>query len=136
MSEDNVLTFDLKPFEDMCGRLPDGLYKSALQNIRMHLDNVRTIARTTHRFMSTPGRRPTGRYYRNSGHLEDSIRVKIESDGGRVYLEESIADYGKYVHDGQRSWAPDPFVYDAFESQKDEIISDLSYNIAQAIKEM
>jgi hypothetical protein len=134
VSEENVLTFDLKPFENWCGMFPKETYNALLQIIALNLDNVRSIARMTHRFQSTPGRRPTGRYYRNTGALEDSIRVKMESDGGRVYLEEGIAPYGKFVHDGQRTWEPDQFVYDAFETQKDNIVSDLNYALDEAIR--
>jgi hypothetical protein len=136
LAEQNILTFDLKPFEDFCGRMPMMLYDDALKIIRLHLVNIRTIARQIHRFQATPGKRPNGRYYRNTGRLERSVQVHMESDGGSVYLDEGIADYGKYVHEGQRSWAPDQFVYDAFESQRDEIDSDLTYAISQAIREM
>ena len=132
---DNVLTFDLKPFEDWCGRFPMLLYDNVLKVVRSHLINVRTIARQAHRFMSTPGRRPSGRYYRNTGRLEKSIQVEMMSDGGRVYLDEGIAYYGKYVHEGQQSWEPDPFIYDAFESQRDMIISDILEMVSQAIRE-
>lgn len=130
---ENVLTFDLKPFEDMCGKLPAVVERAAMVQAKRELGAVQFVARKIHRFQSTSGRRPTGRYYRNTGRLERSIEVEMTDDGGRVYLDEGVADYGVYVHEGQRSWAPDQFVYDSFEVQKEDMITGIGEAVANAI---
>ena len=132
----NILTFDLKSFENFCGKLPERIERAAMIQAKRELGVVQYIARTAHRFMSTPGRRPTGRYYRNTGRLERSIQVEMTGDGGRVYLDDGIADYGVYVHEGQRSWEPDQFVYDAFEAQRDDIVTGIGEAVAAAILEL
>ena len=133
---ENVLTFDLRPFEDLCGKLPAAVMNAARREAKTQLRVVQKTARTFHRFQSTSGRRESGRYYRNTGRLEKSVKVEMTDDGGRVYLEEGIADYGIFVHDGQRSWEPDQFVYEAFDDFKDDMIENIGNAVATAIAEL
>lgn len=132
MSE-NVLTFDLRPFEELCGKLPAAIENAVRREAKVQLGVVQKTARTFHRFQSESGRRPSGRYYRNTGRLERSVQVEMTDDGGRVYLDEGIADYGVYVHEGQRSWEPDQFVYEAFEILSRDIINGLTNAASTAI---
>jgi hypothetical protein len=137
---ENVLTFDLKPFEDLCGKLPATVERAAMRAAKAELGVVQYIARTAHRFQGTPGRRPSGRYYRNTGKLVDSIQVEMTGDGGRVYLDDGVgphaAPYGPYVHEGQRSWQPDQFLYDSFSAQHDDIVTGIGEAVGIAISEL
>lgn len=133
---DNILTVDLSKFEDLCGKLPAVVEHAAMRAAKAELSTVQYIAKAVHRFQSTSGRRPTGRYYKNTHRLERSVQVEMTDTGGRVYLDEGIADYGIYVHEGQRSWSPDQFVYDAFEAQKDDIVTGIGEAVAIAITEL
>lgn len=130
---DVVLTFDLGPFEELCGKLPAIVERAALREAKVQLGVVQKTARTFHRFQSTSGRRPTGRYYRNTHRLEKSIQVEMSDNGGRVYLDEGIADYGVYVHEGTRTWDPDQFVYESFDMFRDDIVRNIGNAVAESI---
>jgi len=69
--------------------------------IHPYLEDVASRARREHR------------HNRRTGALERSISVDKTSDGGSVYIDDSIAPHGKHIHDGHRSWAADEFIYDA-----------------------
>jgi len=71
-----------------------------------YLSAVQTTARRRHR------------YTRRTGRLAESVQISTDQKGGYVYLDSAMANYGKYVHDGQRSWAPDQFLYDAAMSEE------------------
>jgi hypothetical protein len=64
-----------------------------------------TEARLLHRFKT------------RTGNLERSIMsdIKKEQDNiiGKLFLQPSIADYGKWVHNGHGSWQPDTFLLNA-----------------------
>jgi len=60
------------------------------------------------------GARRDHRHIRRTGKLERSIKSIKLSDGGEVYTDDVSCKYGKYVHMGQRSWAPDQFLFDSF----------------------
>lgn len=65
------------------------------------------------------------RYKRKTGKLERGVREERRKDGGSVFVDDTYAHYGKYVHMGQRSWAPDEFVFragDANERDLDNLI--------------
>jgi hypothetical protein len=132
----NVLTFDLRPFEELCGKLPQAVMRAALREAKTQLGVVQKTARTFHRFQSTSGMRPNGRYYRNTGRLERSIQVEMSDDGGRVYLDEGIADYGVYIHSGFKSWESDPFVYEAFDEFREDILNNIGEAVSRAISEL
>jgi hypothetical protein len=115
---------------------PPAVERAVFRQARQSLGDVRNQARRIHRFMATSGRRPTGRYYKNTGRLERSVQVEMSDSGGRVYLDTGIADYGPYVHEGQRSWAPDQFIYESMYAWKDQIFVDIGNAVAQAISEL
>lgn len=59
------------------------------------------------------GARVVHRHKRRTGKLERSIKIDFIKDGAVVYADDTYADYAKYVHMGQRSWAPDQFIFDS-----------------------
>jgi hypothetical protein len=135
-SDFNCLEIDLTKWERVMDSFPSTVERHVLRQARQSLADVRNTARKIHRFRATSGRRPTGRYYKNTGRLERSVQVEMFDSGGRVYLDTGIADYGPYVHEGQRSWAPDQFIYESMFAWKEQIIADIGNAVAEAISEL
>lgn len=106
--------------EKLSGTVHQKVVKSA---IRDFLYAVQRNARATHR------------YTRRTGNLERAVKVSTTKDGGSVYIDDGQAPYGKFVHNGQRSWAPDPFLYDAVEMNEDDLDRKIDAAIDQALKE-
>ena len=86
------------------------------------LQVIQRDARRVHRFKAA------------SGHLDKSISTKASNDGqkGSIFIDDSIAPYGNYVHDGQRTWKPDQFVYKSAKRHSDLIVK----NILKIFKEV
>lgn len=67
------------------------------------------------------------RFVSRSGNLERSIQSNAERVGddvvGEVFINESVSNYGKYVHEGNRSWNPDKFIEQAFHRNENKIDS-------------
>lgn len=106
------ISVDIEPvpdIESMSGTVRDNL----LLVIHNHIDRVRDHARLYHR------------YTRRTGNLESATKSSKTSTGGTVYIDDGQAIYGKYIHEGFKSWAADPFLYDAE--------SDLDGELNQAI---
>ena len=61
------------------------------------------------------------RFTSRSNNLERSIKNRISYKPNRIIstfsLDNRIANYGKYIHKGFRSWKPDPFLKDAFDNK-------------------
>jgi hypothetical protein len=59
----------------------------------------------------------THRFKAQTGNLERSVKNNIETKQNRIIsifqLDNKIANYGKYIHNGFRSWKPDPFLLQA-----------------------
>ena len=129
--DENVVQINLKPFEDMMGRLPQKVLTAARREAKTQLGVVQKTAKTFHRFMNTSGRRPSGRYYKNTHRLERSISMEMSDTTGRVYLDLGIADYGVYVHQGWWNpktgaiWYPDQFIYEAMHILKPDIVREI-----------
>ena len=67
-------------------------------------DIVQT-ARTNHRFKS------------RSGHLAESMKTKVSSDGMSMVVSagsDLATQYAEYVHNGFKTWAPDKFLETPF----------------------
>lgn len=121
---------------DVSGILKENI-KSAVSK---SIGKVSDYAVSTHKFIS------------KNGHLEQSVKTDITSDGmaGTVFLDENIAGYAPYVHNGTRphlitprnrkvlrwagkggfvfskyskhpGYAGDPFLYVALDNNESEI---------------
>lgn len=72
---------------------------AAARELRLELNKglraIQIDARLHHRFKT------------NTGKLERSIQEDVDGSGlsGKVWLEESVASYGKFVHDGTGTFA-------------------------------
>lgn len=74
------------------------------------------------------------RYTRRTGNLERSIKIRNKRDGGMVYINEAQAPYGKFVHNGQRSWAADPFLYNAAIKNEPALNKDIDEAVDKAFR--
>lgn len=84
------------------------------------------------------------RYNSQSNNLERSVTKKVPSSGtsGLVYLEDGIAKYGKYIHEGWHSrkgkrvkgWRADRFLDKALIKRGRDIVIGISAAIDRAIK--
>jgi len=75
------------------------------------------------------------RYTRRSGKLERSVRVETTTKGGSVYLDDGVANYGKYVHEGFRSWGSDKFLENATDNNLRALDADVDRAIDKAIND-
>lgn len=73
------------------------------------------------------------RYKRRTGRLERSIKVTSNKSGGEVFIDDTFADYGKYVHDGFKGWAPDKFLDKAVDKNSRALDAAVDKAIDQAI---
>ena len=94
---------------------------NVLENISL---DIVLEAKASHRFTS------------RSNNLERSIRNRIEQKHNKIIsfftLDNRIANYGKYIHEGFRSWKPDPFLFNAIDNKT----KNLKKLITQKVKEM
>jgi HK97 gp10 family phage protein len=86
-----------------------------------YLKIVQTKARREHR------------YDRQTGRLDRAIKISHDKDGGSVYIDDSIARYGKYVHEGTKRWASDPFLTNAVDSTRTQMDAMIDRAVDSAI---
>jgi hypothetical protein len=94
--------------------IPDWIEASLMDVMTAGVDSIAEYAQENHRFDS------------QTGNLISAIKSEMYGLSGRVYIDDYIADYGKYVHDGFKTWAPDTFVYDAKYALEDQLIESLN----------
>jgi len=130
-----VITIDIKAFDKFFTGAPEKMESSALRAIGQQLVIIQKTAKKEHRYMSTSGRRPTGRYYRNTHNLERSVVTELDKKAkvGMVYLDTGIAKYGPFIHQGFKSWRPDQFLYAAFDKQLSQIQPAINTALSQAV---
>lgn len=77
------------------------------------------------------------RYTVRTGNLKNSTRywVNRARQRLRIYISEGQADYGKYVHEGHGTWAPDQFIDGAIAKNKKYIDEQLEEAIKEATGE-
>jgi hypothetical protein len=76
-------------------KIPLVAAKELRTELNKSLRAIQVDARLHHRFSQAPG---------HTGQLVRSIQEDVEQSGlsGKVWLEESVAPYGKFVHDGTK----------------------------------
>ena len=80
------------------------------------------------------GARRVHRHKRQTGKLERSIKITRRPDGGMLYADDSQAVYAKFVHMGQRSWAPDEYIFDSFKRNERHLEQSIDKAIDLAFK--
>lgn len=100
--------------------IPDYAEARLMEVMQSGTKHMQKYAKTHHRFKS------------RTGSLIDSISSEVYGLTGRVYIDDFIASYGVYVHEGQRSWAPDQFIYGAVS----RMLPDLKMELHIALNEV
>lgn len=93
--------------------IPDYAAGAMQRILTRGINQMEDYAKSNHRFSS------------RTGNLLSAIRSDIYNLSGRLYIDDFLCDYGKFVHNGQRSWAPDQFIYDAYDALSDDIASEM-----------
>ena len=74
------------------------------------------------------------RFNSRSGNLERSIKAELRDLDSFAFVDDSQAVYGKWIHDGFRTWAPDEFMTDALERKKQEILRLINNAVNRAVR--
>jgi len=114
----------LNTISDKC---PDVLRRHISNAMRSGMALVQTDARTTHRWNTV------------SGDLSRAITSGLEDDGGFtgfVEIDESVAPYGKYLHEGYKGREADPWVQDAFDKNTSKLEDKIKLAIERAFDEL
>jgi hypothetical protein len=61
------------------------------------------------------------RYHSRTGKLSRSLRVNKLRDGGRLLIDDALCNYAKFVHIGHKSWAPDEFLFEAYDRNEKKV---------------
>ncbi len=79
----------------------------------------------------------THRYQNRTGNLKESTRFWVDKAKARVrlYISESRAEYGKFVHEGHGTWSADRFIDNAIVRNKEYIDERMQEAISRAAKE-
>ncbi len=103
-------------------KLSGTLYNDVVtQAIHPYLEKVKEKAKKEHR------------YKRRTGTLERAVNTEKTQNGGSVFIDDSIAPYGEFVHRGHGTWNADEFLYEA---QDDELLDRMINNVIdRSIKE-
>lgn len=75
------------------------------------------------------------RYKRRTGKLQYATRGYVKDMTSVLMVDGRIAPYGLFVHEGQRSWAPDRFITRAGDKMEKEVEDAISKAIDKALKE-
>lgn len=97
--------------------------EAALEDVMgTYISRIQRRAKILHRFRN------------RTGNLVSAIESEVYGLSGRVYIDDMLAPYGKFVHNGQRTWAPDPFIYDAVAELEDELTTSLKKTLEKTIE--
>lgn len=105
-------------------RLPEALSRSLSVGLNTALTDMASIAKINHRYKVR-----TGTLYKATQAMTRELK-------GDVFINDSVAHYGVYVHEGHGTWAPDKFVYKAVLDNEPNLTKALEQSIAKAITEV
>jgi len=100
------LKIDLEKYEDLD---PKDIEEGLAEALKTASTLISNEAKSNHRYRS------------RSGNLKRATKTKSTKESIQAYIDEAMARYGKYIHNGSRSWAPDEFVEDAIKNNLDKI---------------
>lgn len=113
---------DLSDVEDGFRKLERNLRKNITEGLTIATDKAISEAKSKHRFVT------------RSGTLLNSLLNQTRGYTAKAVISDAIAPYGKYIHEGHRSWAPDPFLEDAFKKHEVDIVREVEDQIDSVIK--
>lgn len=98
-----MLTFDVKA-EDA---------KNALRGFVGQLDTYVDVGMTQAATPILNEAKRVHKFQSRTGNLISSLRASVRNEVAEFKISDSQAKYGKYIHDGFKSWRSDPFLYGA-----------------------
>lgn len=103
---------------------PDTVYSSVTAEMGDQMEDVARQARRKHRFIT------------RSGHLERATLADVLNDmTGAVYIDDGIAEYGKYIYKGHGSWKADRFIHAAMRKRRKKIVAGVNRAIDEGLRE-
>ena len=81
-------------------------------------------AQSVHRFRSKTGR------------LVSAVQSEVNGYTAKAFIDDRLAPYGGFIHDGFKSWSPDPFLEDAFRRNSPELDRAIDASIARTIQRL
>ena len=102
---------------------PSLVRDSVSQITEYWVKKLKSTSKNRHRFIS------------RTGTLVSSIESEMYYLSGKVYIAESVAPYAKYVYRGQRSWAPDRFIHNAYNDLEPKMSDSITRVLDQAFTE-
>jgi hypothetical protein len=73
------------------------------------------------------------RFKTRTGRLKSAVQTEVQGYSARAFINDGLAPHGKYIHDGFKSWAPDPFLEDALRRNELSIGNDIESAVSRAI---
>jgi len=120
----NSMATDIAVFADELRRLPDIIRERLNLAFKEISEVIVQRASTVHRFQS------------RTGKLVSSIKSDYTDTGVRAYLDTGVAKYATYVHEGQRSWAPDPFLTNSFNAMVPRIDDEINRALDEILERL
>lgn len=134
------VSIDLKPFEKALKEYPENANNELRLASKRMASKVEETAKKEHRFTTRTGRLVKSIKAVGSGSVEKENPKTLLGKffglfksrvGVNAYVTAILADegstqgteYGKYVHEGQRSWSADRFIDNAIEKNHQAILS-------------
>lgn len=101
-----------------------------LRNVRISLKQGTTLIQRTARF--------THRYAAKSHDLEKSVKAEVDNQSlvATIFLDTGVAKYGPFVHEGQRSWKPDRFLFASAKKHKADVVNLITKAIRDSISQV
>jgi len=130
------INFNVKPLLGAFNDMPGSVARELRKTMKQEGVEIQTLARHVHRHNT------------RSGSLNESIQERFDNESftETVGFNPNTAvvndpkrvgkkvDYGKYVHEGHGSWAPDKFLYEALEKREALIRENLEAAVRRGIE--
>lgn len=118
------ISANLKSLEKALNAFPKETFKAVNLELKKGARDVQVDARANHRFTT------------RTGALERSVETRLSPSllRARVGINKRFAKYGKYIHDGFKSWKPDRFITKAGEAKKEDLKKDIQRAVARVMR--
>lgn len=105
-------------------KAPEAFTKEVRVEMKREMTAIQEDARLHHRFTT------------RSGNLDRSVSTRVTRSGfsGKTFLNDRLAKYGKFIHNGTRKLKPDKFLYEAFDRRKSELVENINRSIQRGFK--
>jgi hypothetical protein len=108
--------------------------ENALNNTVRDLPGTFTTIHSQMGTRAVAAARMRHRFSSRSGALSSAVQSSADKDAATVEINAVSAPYGTYVHNGQRSWKPDPFVLNAIVATTNDNLHDLEKEFANSLR--